>query len=219
MLYFRHDIGAFKDEKVQTLRIECGGAAVDAFYAFLEIMYERETPLTLGGNRAETKSVCHWLCTDWETLETYIQRMGANGLLEIEHDDADGSYTMKSDRAEKAIASFHARSETARQNGKKGGRPKGSKTKAKAKKTKSVNLANQEQTESKPYKKQKEKEYLVGTTNQPNIQRGGVAATAGAATPSAPICPNCGSGTIGTNSSRCGKRLYVCPDCFEEVYA
>ena len=49
------------------------------------------------------------------------------------------------------------------------------------------------------------------------------AAVADATPPSAPRCPKCGSGTIGTNSSKPtadgGKRrLYTCPDCYEEVW-
>ena len=51
----------------------------------------------------------------------------------------------------------------------------------------------------------------------------GGAEAARAAPPSAPACPNCGSGTIGTNSSRpradgTRRRMFVCPDCNEEVW-
>lgn len=35
---------------------------------------------------------------------------------------------------------------------------------------------------------------------------------------SPPNCPNCGSGMISTNSHKNGKSLFLCPECFEEVY-
>ena len=49
------------------------------------------------------------------------------------------------------------------------------------------------------------------------------AEAAKAAPPSAPSCPKCGSGTIGTNSTKqrgdgSKRRLFICPDCAEEVW-
>lgn len=155
MLYFRHDIGAFRDSKVQALRIECGGAAVDAYYAIVEMIYERETDLVLFGNQAETKSVSYWLCLETETLRAYVEKMGEVGLLDV-RDGGEGALVLGSARAERTIDEFHARSETARQNGRKGGRPKGSKTKGKPTETNSVSFANQEQTERKTKEKEKE---------------------------------------------------------------
>ena len=175
MLYFKHDIGAFRDSKVQALRIECGGAAVDAYYAILELIYERETDLVLFGNQAETKSVSYWLCLDTETLEAYVRKMTEVGLLDAEEGD-DGSLTLSSRRATEAIAEFQSRSETARQNGKKGGRPKGSKTKQKPKETDLVFLANQSETKQKTKEKEKEeykKEVSKDTSKKPPKHRHG----------------------------------------------
>jgi len=51
----------------------------------------------------------------------------------------------------------------------------------------------------------------------------GSAAAGGPAPPSSPACPKCGSRAIGTNSTKLRgdgskRRLFVCPDCAEEVW-
>ena len=121
MKYFDHDTDATKDELIQALRLECGGAAVDVYWAVLEAIYREETDLVLSANRPETKALTHWLAIGFDTLESYIGTMGAIGLLRVEKSDA-GEYTVHSERAAYNISKYQARAETARQNGAKGGR-------------------------------------------------------------------------------------------------
>ena len=75
MRYFDHDVTASDDDRIMALRLECGGAAVDAYWAVLELIYRTETPLVFSENRPETKSLCHRLCTDAETLGSWLSSM------------------------------------------------------------------------------------------------------------------------------------------------
>ena len=152
MEWFKHDIGAFRDEKIQALRIDCGGAAVDAYYAIIELIYENEADLTLGKNQAETKSVLHGLCLGWAGFLEYVKSMDCNGLLRVKYhresddDNAIDSVTLKSQRASDVIADMNRLAKVARQNGKNGGRPK----KKNPKETQEKPSDNPEQTQSKP---------------------------------------------------------------------
>lgn len=211
MKYFDHDTTAMRDELVQALRLECGGAAVDAYWAILEQIYLEETDLVLGKNQPLTKSVTHWLCIDWETLETYFSTMHEIGLINVS-ENSDGTYTLHSERASENIAAYQKRLETARQNGRKGGRkPKANRTQTKAK-------ANPNQTLTQP--KTKEKEKLLDThKGYPNnvASRGAVAGKP--APPAAIKCPVCGVDMERTNSSVPGtsRRIWRCPLCNEQA--
>lgn len=71
-------------------------------------------------------------------------------------------------------------------------------------------------------KEKKAEENSLGKNSLSASESGGAAADK-SAPPSSPICPKCGSGTIGTNSTKqrgdgTKRRLYVCPDCAEEVW-
>ena len=144
MRYFDHDTEACKDDLIMALRLEHGGAAVDAYWAILEYIYFYETALVFSSNRPETKSVLHWLVLDYETLKTYILTMEKLGLIFTEKDEENDAIIVHSERAKDNIERYQQRVETARQNGKKGGR----KPKANRSKTKSVNLANPEKSKS-----------------------------------------------------------------------
>ena len=116
----------------------------------------------------ETKSLCHRLCIDYEKLSEWLSEMASLGLLTV-HDDVDERgervEVYGSTRASANIERYEARKETARENGKKGGRkPKRSRAK-----TKSEPNGNQAGTKSKadgnptptqPETKEREKEYL-----------------------------------------------------------
>lgn len=120
MRYFDHDTQAADDDAIMALRIEYGGGAVDCYWALLEKMYRDEAPLNLFGSNGETnmetKSVSHRLCIDVETLKKYVLAMLQIGLL-------DGTVeNVFSQRARQNIAAYQAKAESARQNGKKGGR-------------------------------------------------------------------------------------------------
>ena len=161
MRYFDHDTTAHKDELIQALRLECGGAAVDAYWAIVECIYRDETDLVLGANRPETKSVTHWLCTDYVTLESYIEAMGEVGLLTVAENE-DGSYTLHSERASENIAAYQQRSKTARQNGKKGGR----KPNANQWLTETEPNPNPTLTQPLAKEKEKEKEKIIGSSKE-----------------------------------------------------
>jgi hypothetical protein len=151
MQWFRHDIGAFKDERIQALRIDCGGGAVDVYYAILELIYEGETDLVMRKNQAETKSVLHWLCVGWAGFREYVDAMAEAGLLSVsvaDEGERSEALTISSERAAAFIGDYHAKAETARQNGRKGGRPK----KGNQEKTQSVSDRNPGETQSKANK-------------------------------------------------------------------
>ena len=214
MEWFKHDIGAFRDAKVQQLRLECGGAAVDAYYAVLELIYEREKPIEIGETVPETKSVCFWLCVGFAGFLEWVLKMGEIGLLEVTEKTESVSYIVDSARARNQIGYFNKRKETARRNGKLGGRPKGSKTNWKANETESVSDKNRKLTDSKPNKEKEEEDRLVGKTNQPTYQGVGSAAAVMTAPPtqeesSRPVCPLCSSPV--TFSPRDGG--WSCPLC------
>ena len=120
MRYFDHDTQAADDDRVMALRLRHGGAAVDCYWTLLEKMYRDERPVNLFGSdgetNVETESVSHRLCIGVETLKEYVSTMLQIGLF-----DGDmGCIT--SERALRNIEGYRARAETARQNGKKGGR-------------------------------------------------------------------------------------------------
>ena len=138
MIYFDHDTGAMADPKMTELCIECGPGAIAAYWCILEQIYRDESPLVLfdnrGGNRTLTKVVSHWLCIEAETLESWVSAMLDIGLLETDPGNPDA---VTSKRAMENIEAYKAKRETARQNGKKGGR-----------KTQRKPNENQAQTES-----------------------------------------------------------------------
>lgn len=117
--YFEHDTMAGGDDKIIALRLEHGGAAVDAYWTILEQIYRDESALVLFGNRHANRTLAHRLSTDEETLEKWVSTMVEVGLLEQDESDPNA---LISRRAAENIAKYREKCETARQNGKKGGR-------------------------------------------------------------------------------------------------
>ena len=195
MRYFDHDTTAMKDELIQALRLECGGSAVDAYWAILELIYRDETDLVLSENRSLTKSVTHWLCIDWETLKTYFSTMQKVGLISVVENE-NGEFVLHSDRAEKNIKVYQKRLETARENGAKGGR----KPKPNQKQTKPKPKPNQTLTHPKAKEKEKEK-VLVTHKGLPNTSASDGAAVEESTPPSAPKCLICGTELNSTGMS------------------
>lgn len=115
MRYFDHDTTASKDDGIMALRCDHGSAAVDAYWAIIEKMYADEAPV----NRLGTKPLTVWLAVGFDQLQKYIDGMIEHGLLECVDDDPDMVY---STRVMNNIASYQAKCETARRNGKMGGR-------------------------------------------------------------------------------------------------
>ena len=128
MEYFDHNVNASDDDGILALRMEFGGAAVDCYWAIIEKIYRDEAPVVVDENRAETKPLTLRLCVGFSELKNYVSEMVSLGLLKTVGNDP---FTVSSERAERTIERVRERCETARQNGKLGGRPKGSKTQRK----------------------------------------------------------------------------------------
>lgn len=101
-----------------------GCGAVVAYWLIVEHIYKTEEPLNLVGSDIKTQSVRSWFlgfldCNE-KDLISWIETMLELELL-IQVDD---SGRVSSNRIERQIAYCNKRAETARQNGKKGGRPK-----------------------------------------------------------------------------------------------
>lgn len=204
MLYFNHDTSASNDERISQLRLIHGGAAVDAYWYIVERVYKDEKPLVLFDNPAETKLVSYRLCVGFEVLETWVSTMIEIGLLKNEKG-------LTSDRIEANLKAYKLKSETAKTNGKKGGRPR--KTQGKnhlGSSSVSVGFSennpanNQNVTQQEPSEKlikSKSKSKDIGFSpkeEKPNIfaregAAGGEAAALNAQQGTAPHCAKCGS--------------------------
>ena len=208
MKYFDHDTTASGDDKIVSLRLECGGAAVDAYWVILEQLYRDETPLDIFGNQHLTRSVCHRLVTDAKTLEKYVFAMVEIGLLNFTDENKREIY---SPRASKNIKAYTEKCETARQNGKKGGR----KPKAKPNANQGGNQTLTDgETKSKANKRKEKKdigthkEYLISS----NTSAVAAAAEAAPTDDMKPYCPMCD--TPMWKNTQTGK--YRCGTCFDE---
>lgn len=150
MFYFDHDTGASKDSKIVALRMTHGSVAVDAYWSILECLYETETNFVLDRNLSETKALTLWLMIDFDKLSELVEGMVMAGLLavpdEVEEALAAGEnipLEVYSPRARERIAKLQKKAETARQNGKSGGR----KPKENQSETDAEPSDNQEQTQ------------------------------------------------------------------------
>lgn len=207
MDYFPHDSDAMADDKLLTLRMDMGLEAVAVYWAVLEKIYHDEAPLNLDGTNVGYRLVLLLLGMDFERFSTYVKRMEELGLLYR----VEGTEEYMSERAQVQIDELNRKRETARQNGKSGGR-----------KPRENKRRNQSGTKvgSKVGSKSVPTSGDIKTETKTETKKGaaGGAGADKAAPPSAPTCPECGAQMGGTNSSRCGKALYICPECFEEVY-
>ena len=208
MRYFDHDVNAADDDGIMALRIECGGAAVDAYWTLLEKIYRDESHLNLSGTDVGSDSVSvlvsHRLCIDVETLKKYVSSMLKFGLFSGTFDD------LYSVRADRNIALYRKKAETARQNGKNGGRKPKSKTNAKPTGNR---RRNQSATDVGVNKRKS-----IGFDKQNQYQYDGVDGADETAPPSSErTCPECGGKMEPTNASKPnGGRIWRCPSCWHE---
>ena len=213
MMYFDHDSAAGNDDKIIALRLLHGGAAVDAYWCVLEEIYRTETDFGTEKNQAGFVSLAHRLCTDVDTLSTYVSAMVDVGLLEA----SDDGNAVSSERAKANIDAYHTRRETARENGKKGGR----KPKPKRPRTKPDTNGKPGASRAHAEPATKEKEKLLDThKGYPNNYAPVGAAAADAAPPAAkahgkPRCPLCKAPLF--RNSQTGK--YDCPVCLDSFEA
>ena len=123
MDYFPHDTHAISDDKITVLRMEKGLEAVACYWAVLEKIYEDEGPFDVSetdvGSCLEARSVSYKLGVGFDVLRDYVFEMEKVGLLY--RVDCDGDVFM-SERAEAQIEELNRKRETARENGKSGGR-------------------------------------------------------------------------------------------------
>lgn len=210
MQYFNHDTNASTDRAIMALRVSCGGAAVDAYWYLVEQMYLDETELVIFGNQVGSDAIAHVLCTDSETLLSWVEKMVSLGLLERCGDDGA---SVVSNRMAENVSEFRRKSETARQNGKMGGRkpkakPSGNQGGSKSE-TKSVSA-------QKPNAKLIKENKRVGFDKQ-NQTLGvpPVAAAADAAPDETQLSTGlrCGCGGLFAPDRESGSFRLVCPDC------
>lgn len=112
MQYFTHDTSACFDDKVMCLRIDCGGAAVDAYWCVVERMYRDERPFDRDASGAPFKSMARMLGVGAEELGAWLDAMVGVGLLE-----QDGTL-LSSRRVADALAEYQERVEVASKCGK-----------------------------------------------------------------------------------------------------
>ena len=124
MRYFSHDTNASSDELMIQLRLEHGLEAVAVYWVILETLYSEEKPLVFGENQRETKSVLYRLGLGFEQVKKYVETMVEIGLLISRKSRENNFELISSLRANEHIEAYHVKAEVARQNGKKGGRPK-----------------------------------------------------------------------------------------------
>ncbi len=119
MRYFDHDTTASTDPGIMSLRLAAGGAAVDAYWYMVELMYHEETNCFAFENQLGLPLVSHMLNTDEKTLESYVSAMCDVGLFERVDSDV---LTVRSERVGVNVTAYEEKRETARKNGKSGGR-------------------------------------------------------------------------------------------------
>lgn len=203
MQYFDHSTTAGGDDKVIALRLEHGGAAVDAFWVVLEQIYRDESALAFFGNRHAKRSLCHRLNADEETLETWVSTMIEIGLLET---DVENPNALVSKRAMENIKAYREKCETARQNGKKGGRKP--KRKPNANQSGNRTLTDAE-TEGRANKAKQNKGFGFDRQNQKPVASDGAVAGSPAPPDAAPHCPLCGTALEQVMQTG----LLRCPSC------
>lgn len=187
MLYFDHDTDASKSDEINDLRCLCGGAAVDAYWYILEQIYREETHWVFSRNQRVNPSVLRFFAVDEETFGSWIATMCDLGMLFSIVDNDGVPNAVMSARAAARIEKYKSRAETARQNGKNGGRP----PKENPGKTQSVSKskpkANQAKPTSKAKKREEKRRHGFSQEENPMSGKGG-----GGVENRSPVCPDCG---------------------------
>ncbi len=212
MHYFDHETTANSDEKIMLLRLSCGGAAVDAYWVLLELIYDDEKPLKIFDNPLKTQSVCHRLNVGFELFEKWVLTMLEIGLFErVENDES----SITSERAMANIAKYQRKAEIARENGKKGGRKPKRKTQQKP-----SGLPNRNPAECNLVAtKTKTKGFGFDKQNQKPLEDSAASAAKAAALPqgwtvTGFICKRCSS-----HEWRSSEGKMLCPNCDRDALA
>jgi len=212
MDYFAHDTKAMSDDKLLALRIDKGLEAVAVYWCVIEKIYADEKPFEVSETNVEARSVLLRLGVGFDVLSEYVFHMCEIGLLE--RCGEDGKSVM-SERARKHIENLETKRETARQNGKKGGRKPKAKKSGNQRKTK---VGSNGEPKSASYKTLNgigfDKQNLI-----PSASDGADAEEA--APPSAestkPICPLC-SKPVRFDAKSMGWKCELCGSVKEPVF-
>lgn len=215
MHYFEHSVNAATDPKIMRLRLEFGGAAVDAYWYLVEHMHAEERGICMDDAGA-MRVHCHQLCTDEKTLRGWVEGMVSAGLLEL----ADDGRSVVSRRTVENVAAYKEKREkasgaaSARWGGEKRENPRKPSSKAASKKAAPASDASAMQAQCErnadamrpheepqcggkpsamPIKQNKTKVLNTHKGYSNTDAASGGAAAAGAAPPSAgkPFCPLC----------------------------
>lgn len=187
MDWFKHDTNAASDPKIDALRVLYKGGAVDCYNVILETIYRDEQPYDLLGNQSAMRALAHKLSASVGTVAKWVEGMVDLGLFHIVVENDKHGKGLWSERCEREIIKYQLKSETARQNGKKGGR------KPNRNQSATDSLSKREAIRiDKNRKKEKEEK-----------ERTAVGSAAAIAAP--PACPKCGGRLFhaGTGEDRC----------------
>ena len=200
MLYFDHDTSASTDQKLMQLRLECGGAAVDAYWYLVEQMHREERAVCVG-NAGAMRVHCHTLCTDERTLREWVSTMLSTGLLEAS-ESGDEVY---SNRALFNINEYQAKKEKASSAAKS--RWSNADAKQPHKRTQS------ERNADAMLRKEKKRNSSNATKSITTTKQSGAAEAAEAAAPDCkkPVCPMCEVEAWKDNTG-----YYHCPNCHDQ---
>lgn len=201
MQYFDHATDAATDPKIMQLRLECGGAAVDAYWYIIEQMHRDEKSICVEDARA-MRVHCHTLCVDEETLKSWFSAMVSIGLFHIDENTGEGY----SKRAMDNIGKFQEKRQKASSSAKS--RWSNADAKQTDKRKQSKRNANAMLTKQN---KTKDSSAIKSTTN---LSVEGAAAAVETAPPSPPRCPLCESELF--RNTQTGQ--WTCTGCCE-VYA
>ena len=184
MDYFPHDTRAMGDDKLLALRLIDGLEAVAVYWAVLEKIYADEKPFILSETNVGCMSVSYMCGIGFEELTKMVFHMVDLGLFERDENDGNAIY---SERATRQIEAIEKKRETARQNGKNGGRKPVRKPTKTNVGSKSVASENQDSRNLNIKG--------IGSYKKNQIpDSGSVGADAAeAAPPSPPKCPLCGT--------------------------
>lgn len=109
MFYFEHSSTAATDPKIMDLRLQHGGAAIDAYWYLVERMHHDESWICVSNANA-LRVVCHALCTTQEELLKWVDAMVEVGLFCY---DETGEF-IYSERADENIKAYEEKREKAR---------------------------------------------------------------------------------------------------------
>ena len=211
MRYFGHDTNAWKDEKIGDLCLTYGLAGYGLYWVIVETLHSEEQPVNLSETEPLTKLVARWFGVGCDWVLECVRFMVSCGLLK-QIKGRKGSLIVSSDRVEENITRYQAKCETARQNGKKGGRKPNRNQSANRIGTNPQPSRLADGNQSGGNNKKKNKTVLDSDKHYPNTDTCDAAAFVEdtAAPPVLPTCPDCGGALSfslanGVFSSRCAK--------------